>query len=85
MLDIDATNADANGGEPVFLIDGTPVGYVTSGAFGHAVGKSPALAYIKAGTAEPGAELEVAVLGRPHRTTLLAEPPFDLAGQRLRQ
>ena len=85
MLEIDTEDADANGSEPVFLTDGTPVGYVTSGGYGHSVGKSLALAYIKAGTAEPGSELDVAVLGRPHRAVLLAEPPFDPAGQRLRQ
>ncbi len=85
ILEVNATDADANGGEPVFMTDGTPVGYVTSGAYGHAVGKSLALAYIKAGAAEPGSELDVAVLGRPHRAVLLAEPPFDPAGQRLRQ
>ena len=85
ILEIDVTDADANGGEPVFLTDGTPVGYVTSGTYGHSVGKSLALAYLKTDLAPEGAQLDVAVLGRPHRAVRLAEPPFDPAGHRLRQ
>lgn len=84
ILDIDATSADANGGEPIFLTDGTPAGYVTSGAYGHSVGKSLALGYIKSGYDEPGAEVNVAILGKPHRAVLLSEPPFDPHGERLR-
>jgi dimethylglycine dehydrogenase len=32
----------------------------------------------------PGAEFEVAILGRPHRARLLERPPFDPEGMRLR-
>jgi len=89
MLELDpaavaASGADASGSEPVFLPDGTPVGQVSSGAYGYAVGKSLALAYVKAGHARPGAEFDVAVLGRPHRAVQLAEPPFDPTGGILR-
>jgi dimethylglycine dehydrogenase len=83
-LEIEAETADATGGEPIFLTDGTPVGQVTSGAYGYSVGKSLALGYIKAGTAKSGDTLHVAILGLPHKATLLAEPPFDPAGARLR-
>ena len=34
--------------------------------------------------ADPGDAVEVMVLGRPHRATILAEPPFDPKGTRLR-
>ncbi len=78
----DVTNADASGGEPVFLPDGTPVGRVTSGTYGYHVAKSLALAYLKDVT--PGAEVDVMILGKPHRGTVLSEPPFDPAGERLR-
>jgi len=84
MLDVDATNADASGGEPVFLPDGTPVGQVSSGAYGHSVQKSLALAFIKTGHIAPGAEFDVAILGLPHRARLLEKPPFDPEGERLR-
>jgi dimethylglycine dehydrogenase len=84
MLEIDAKEADASGGEPVFLPDGLPAGQVSSGAYGHAVGRSLALAYVKAGLAVPGAEVLVAILGRDHRARILAAPPFDPEGLRLR-
>jgi len=79
---LDVTDADANGGEPIFLPDGTPVGRVTSGAYGYHVGKSLALGYLKGVAA--GAEVDVMILGRPHRGVVLAEPPFDPQGLRLR-
>ena len=84
ILELAATDADATGGEPIFLPDGTPVGNVTSGAFGYSVGKSLALGFIKTGMAEPGDRLSVAVLGKPHEATVLGAPPFDPDGVRLR-
>jgi dimethylglycine dehydrogenase len=84
MLEIDATTADASGGEPVFLPDGTPAGQVSSGAYGYHVGKSLAIAYLKAGMATPGDTVHVAILGRDHTARVLARPPFDPDGARLR-
>ncbi|MCB1385866.1 MAG: FAD-dependent oxidoreductase [Nitratireductor sp.] len=77
-------NADAAGGEPVFDLAGKPVGRVSSGAYGHSVGKSLALGFVRADLAEAGAEFDIAILGLPHRAKLLAEPPFDPQGARLR-
>ena len=62
----------------------TPVGRVTSGAFGYTVGKSLAIGYAREGTVAAGDEVDIFILGRPHRATVLAEPPFDAAGARLR-
>jgi dimethylglycine dehydrogenase len=84
MLEIDVTDADATGNEPIFLLDGSPAGRVSSGAYGYTVEKSLALAYLRAGTAGPGDEVNVAILGRPHRARVLSEPPFDPKGARLR-
>ena len=84
MLEIEADEADATGGEPVFLTDGTPAGQVSSGAYGYFAGKSLAIAYLKAGLIKPGDEVHVAILGRPHQARVLAAPPFDPAGKRLR-
>ncbi|MDR6264248.1 FAD-dependent oxidoreductase [Roseobacter sp. N2S] len=83
-LSIETDNADSSGGEPIFLPDGTPVGRISSGAYGFSVGKSCALAFVKTAHATPGTVLDVAVLGRPHKGIILAEPPFDPAGLRLR-
>ena len=77
-------NADASGGEPVFTTDGRPAGRVSSGAYGHSVGKSLALGFVKTQLAEPGSEFDIAILGLPHRARLLAEAPFDPKGERLR-
>jgi dimethylglycine dehydrogenase len=84
MISIEANSADATGGEPIFLPDGTPVGQVTSGAYGYSVGMSLALGYVKAGTAKSGDAVTVAILGQPHSAVLLDRPPFDPDGTRLR-
>ncbi len=75
-------NADATGGEPIFTPEGKPVGRVTSGTYGYTVGKSLALGYLK--EVGPGDEVHVMILGRPHKGVVLAEPPFDPKGERLR-
>ena len=84
MLEIDTGGAHAWGGEPVFLADGTPAGQVSSGACGFHVGKSLAIAYLKAGLAAPGDTVHVAILGRDTPARVLARPPFDPDGHRLR-
>ena len=84
VLEVDAKTADASGGEPVFLRDGTPVGRVSSGAYGYTVQKSLALCFIKAEHAGAGNEFDIAILGTPHGAVQLAEPPFDPKGERLR-
>ena len=84
LFEVDAKTADASGGEPIFLSDGTPVGQVTSGAYGYHVEKSLALGYIKAGSVAPGETVHIAVLGQPHEARLLSEAPFDPKGTRLR-
>lgn len=80
---VTASNADATGGEPIFL-NGEGIGRVTSGTYGYTVGMSLALGYIKAGSAKPGDAVDVMILGQPHGAVILAEPPFDPKGERLR-
>ena len=46
-------------------------------------GKSLAIAYLKP-TVTPGSEVHVYLLGKPHKATVLAKPPFDPEGARLR-
>ncbi|MEM6589029.1 MAG: FAD-dependent oxidoreductase, partial [Pseudomonadota bacterium] len=81
--DVSASGADATGGEPIFF-QGTGVGRVTSGAYGYTVGMSLAMGYVKSGTARAGDDVEVMVLGQPHRARILPAPPFDPDGHRLR-
>ncbi|MFV0474503.1 MAG: FAD-dependent oxidoreductase [Pikeienuella sp.] len=84
ILEVEAETADATGGEAIFLPDGTPAGRVSSGGYGWSVGKSLAMGFLRAGVAGPGDRVEVFILGRPHGATVLAEPPFDPKGARLR-
>ena len=79
---MDAKNADATGGEPIFSIDGTPIGRVTSGSYCASVGKSLALVFIKSSIKDK--EMHVMILGKPHLAKLLNEPPFDPKGLKLR-
>ena len=84
IMEVQANDADASGGEPIFLPDGTPAGQVTSGTYGYHVNKSLALGYLKTGLAGPGDTVDIAILGRPHTAVVLETPPFDIPGARLR-
>ncbi|MBS0374263.1 MAG: GcvT family protein [Proteobacteria bacterium] len=75
--------ADVTGYEPVHL-DGHRIGYVTSGAYGHHVAQSLALAYVRREFADSDAPLGVTVIGERREARILHEPPFDPAGRRLR-
>jgi dimethylglycine dehydrogenase len=79
--DTGASNADATGGEPIFK-DGIGIGRVSSGTYGYTVGMSLALGFVK--DAQPGDRVDVMVLGRPHKATILHQPPFDPDGVKLR-
>ncbi len=80
---VDADGADAIGDEAVFQ-NGALVGNVTSGGYGHFVGKSIALAYVPADRAVDGASFEVEVLGELRPAALTAAALFDPDGQRMR-
>lgn len=82
LLDVDAADADASGDEGVWC-DGRLVGSTTSGAFGHHVGRSLAFAYV-ASDVSAGGPLHVDVVGDRRPARVLAEPPYDAAGSRLR-
>jgi dimethylglycine dehydrogenase len=82
-LVIEATTADATGNEPIFDLDGKPAGKVSSGTYGYHVGQSLALAYLRPDIVA-GAEMEVMVLGKPHKARVLEGAAFDPEGKRLR-
>jgi dimethylglycine dehydrogenase len=77
------TDADARGSEPVYR-GAELVGRCTSGGFGWRVGKSLALAMVPPALAVTGTELDVAILGKRHRATIIPESPFDPKNERLR-
>ncbi len=83
LLEVDAVDADASPDDGVWA-DGRLAGLVTSGAFGHHVGRSLALAYLETSVAEPGRELTVTILGEDRPARVLPAPPYDPTGERLR-
>lgn len=70
------TDADARGSEAIYQGE-TLVGRVTSGGYGWRCGKSLALAMIAPALGEPGTELEVIILGKRHKASVIADSPFD--------
>lgn len=83
LLEVDAEDADAAQDDGVWLGDRC-VGAVTSGAYGHHVRKSLALAYVDRNVAEARPELTVSVVGEPATARILPEPPYDPKGHKLR-
>ena len=82
-LEVDAKDADASGYEPVWH-KGDKVGFVTSGGFGHTLGKSYAMALVNADMAREGTELTLHVVGVEHPARVIAPSPYDPAGQAMR-
>ncbi len=82
-LEIDAGDADASGYEPVWAGD-EKVGFVTSGGFGHHVGKSLAMALVNRAQADIGTELAVHVVGALRPARVIAPSPYDPAGKAMR-
>lgn len=83
LLALEAGDCDATGYEPVYHQD-RRVGYVTSGAYGHHVRQSLALACLDRAVVEAPVPLSVVVVGERRSARILAEPPYDPTGARLR-
>jgi dimethylglycine dehydrogenase len=77
------SDADARGSEPVYR-GAELVGRCTSGGFGWRVARSLALAMVPPALAANGTELDIAILGKRHRATIIPESPFDPKNERLR-
>ena len=82
-LVVDATEADAIGDEPVWH-DGEVVGWITSGGYGHCVGKSIALGYVPAAVAGASSGFEIEMLGERRPASLALQPLHDPTGERMR-
>jgi len=80
---VEAGDADAIGDEPIWR-GGKVVGWVTSGGFGHSVGKSLALGYIEKAAAAASDGFEVEIIGERRPATRLDAPIFDPQGLRMR-
>jgi dimethylglycine dehydrogenase len=75
-LEVGAVDAEASGYEPVWS-RGRRVGFVTSGGYGHTVGKSLAMALVERELAAPGTELAVHVVGIERKARVIPPSPYD--------
>jgi len=82
-IEIDARDADASGYEPVWQA-GRRVGFVTSGGYGHWLGKSLAMAMVDRAAAAQGTDLSVHVVGEERAARVIAPSPYDPGGKAMR-
>ncbi len=82
-LDVDCTHAPAHGGASV-MHDGRVVGTVTSGDWGHRIGKNLAYAFVEPGFSDVGTEAEIDVLGDLVPARVMPTGPYDPGYDRLR-
>ena len=80
---LQTADCDAAGDEPIWHQDRV-VGWVTSGAYGHRVGRSLALGYVEAAVREADASFTIEILGERRAAERLAVPPYDPSGARVR-
>jgi dimethylglycine dehydrogenase len=83
IMEVEAKEADVTGYESI-MKDGVAIGYVTSGAYGHCVGKSLAAGYVPTARARDGEPFTIDILGEICAATIRLEPLYDPKGLRLR-
>jgi dimethylglycine dehydrogenase len=83
VMEVESTDVEVVGYESI-MKDGTAVGYVTSGAYGHWVGKSLAAGYVPTALARDGEHFEIDILGEMRSATVRLEPLYDPHGLKLR-
>ncbi|MDP0927976.1 FAD-dependent oxidoreductase [Paracoccus onubensis] len=82
-LEIEADNADASGYEPVWK-DGRRVGFITSGGYGHTLGKSLAMALLDRDCTAEGTRLATHIVGAERPARVIAPSPYDPEGKAMR-
>jgi dimethylglycine dehydrogenase len=82
-IEVEAEDADPFGNEPVF-VDGEVVGRGTAGGYGHFIGKSLLLGYVRSDVAEIGRECRVRILDRMLPARIIADSPYDPENAALR-
>ncbi|TXH34465.1 MAG: FAD-dependent oxidoreductase [Rhodospirillaceae bacterium] len=83
IMAVEVAETDPIGNEPV-LQNGKVIGRLTSAGYGHTIGTAVALSYLPVDLAKPGSKVEIDVLGEMQPATILAEPPYDPSGARMR-
>jgi dimethylglycine dehydrogenase len=81
-LTVETEDADPHGNEPV-RADGTSIGYVAAGGYGHVVEQGIALAYLPVEQAGSGTRLTVDILGEARPAVVVPQPIYDPENLRL--
>ena len=76
-------DSDARGSEPIYR-NGQLVGRATNGGYGFRVNKSLALGMVKPEHSAIGTELEIKILGKVFKATVIPESPYDPDNKALR-
>lgn len=76
--------ADAHQGDPIYAADEL-IGVVTSGGYGHTIGKSIALGFVPTQYATPGTTLAISIIGQRSPATVVTQPIFDPNHERPRR
>lgn len=82
--EIEDGDSDLLANEPAYDAKGTVIGIGTSGAYGHAVGKSLGFVYVDPDHERPGSTFELDMLGVRRTATVLADPAYDPGNDALR-
>jgi dimethylglycine dehydrogenase len=82
-LRIDATHAPAHGGASL-MQDGTVVGTVTSGDWGHRTGLNLAYAFVQPDLSAPGSRMQLDLCGDLIDAEVIAPSPYDPGHDRMR-
>jgi dimethylglycine dehydrogenase len=76
-------DSDARGSEPLYR-NGQLIGRATNGGFGFRVNKSLALGMVRPEHSAVGTELEIKILGKLFKATVIPESPYDPENKTLR-
>ncbi len=82
-LEVDALDADASGYEPLWK-GGKRVGYITSGGYGHHLGRSLAMALVDVEHAGSSSGLTAHIVGVERGVQIIADSPYDPKGNQMR-
>ncbi|MCX7559946.1 FAD-dependent oxidoreductase [Sulfitobacter sp. F26204] len=80
---VNAEDADVHGYEPIWL-NGSVVGFCTSGGYSHFQRQSIALGFVPREQAHEGLQVEIEILGKMRTAKLITMPLFDPDGTRMR-
>jgi dimethylglycine dehydrogenase len=77
------TKTEVTGDEAV-MHKGHCISYITSGGYGHSVGKSLAMTYLPVHLINTETELEVEILGSFYKASIVMKPLYDPSGYKMR-